>query len=360
MGNDGRSGSTLEQFVYPPGIRVEHVTFRAGGSEGTAECAADLYISDEIEDTGPQPGIVLAWSGITPKEANAGVAWYLARAGYVCLAFDYRTSGASTGTPRGLLHFADNVQDMRCALLYLRSRPEVDPEAIGLHGVSPSGAVAMRLAARDRRVKCVSALYPSTLLGYGDLLPQAVIQADADRRFETGVGAAMPYLNVDGWPEPGRGYARLGLDMYPGFDNRLLVESLEKFDDWYPARFAERVAPTPMQFVGANGSDIYHDLQQMTQVLNSAGEPKRLVVLGYDGMGMYVEPGLGDAMRATIGWFDHHLRGLPLPPVPPPGDTAVTPLAPDALAAGRVPGARNWRPSWDPAAVHTSAGASRS
>ncbi|MGP4017790.1 hypothetical protein [Saccharopolyspora sp. 5N708] len=66
----------------------------------------------------------------------------------------------------------------------------------------------------------------------------------------------------------------------------------------------------------------------MTRVMDMAGEPKRLVVLGYDGMGMYVEPGLGEAMRATIGWFDHHMRGTPLPPVVPPGDTAITPLAP--------------------------------
>ncbi|MEV6243165.1 CocE/NonD family hydrolase [Lentzea sp. NPDC051838] len=86
------------------------------------------------------------------------MAWYLARAGYVCLTMDYRTSGASTGKPRGQVYFANNVQDMQYGLFYLRSRHEVDPDAIGLHGVSPSGAVAMRLAARDRRVKCVSAL----------------------------------------------------------------------------------------------------------------------------------------------------------------------------------------------------------
>ncbi|MEV6243164.1 hypothetical protein [Lentzea sp. NPDC051838] len=106
----------------------------------------------------------------------------------------------------------------------------------------------------------------------------------------------------------------------------------------------------PLQFFGANGSDIYHDLEQMTQVLDLAGEPKRLVVLGFDGMGMYVEPGLGEAMRATIGWFDHHLRGRSPAPVAPPGDTAVTPLAPDAVRAGIVPGTPNWQPSWDPTA----------
>jgi len=343
----------MTQFTYPPGVRVEHVMFPAGGAEGgMAECAADLYLSEEITDPAPRPGIVLAWSGITPKEANAGVAWYLARAGYVCLAIDYRTSGASTGTPRGQQYFENNVQDMRYALLYLRSRPEVDPDLVGLHGVSPSGAIAMRVAARDRRVKCVSALYPSTLLGYEDLLPQAIIEADLERRFTTGVGAAMPYLNVDGWPEPAKGYARLGLEMYEGFDNLILVESLEKFDSWYPARFAARVAPTPMQFIGANGSDIYHDLDQMTRVMDMAGEPKRLVVLGYDGMGLYVEPGLGEAMHATVGWFDHHMRGTPLPPVAPPGDTATTPLAPDAVQAGLVPGTPNWKPSWDPAVEH--------
>jgi uncharacterized protein len=340
----------VTEFGYPPGVRVEHVRFPAGGAEGgMAECAADVYTSEEIADPAPRPGIILAWSGITPKEANAGVAWYLARAGYVCMAMDYRTSGASTGTPRGQVYFENNVQDMRYALHYFTARSDVDSEAVGLHGVSPSGAVAMKVAARDRRVKCVSALYPSTLLGYGDLLPQELMAADLERRFTTGEGATMPYLNVEGWPEPGKGYAKLSLEMYAGFDNRMLLESLEKFDSWYPAPFAAKVAPTPLQFVGANGSDIYHDLEQMRQVMDMAGEPKRLVVLGYDGMGMYVEPGLGDAMRATIGWYDHHLRGAPLPPVDPPGETVTTPLAPDAVRQGIVPGTPNWTPSWDPA-----------
>jgi hypothetical protein len=53
-------------------------------------------------------------------------------------------------------------------------------------------------------------------------------------------------------------------------------------------------------------------------------------------------------MRATIGWFDHHVRGRPLQPVAPPGEPVATPLAPDAAEAGIVPGTRNWRPSWDP------------
>ena len=54
-------------------------------------------------------------------------------------------------------------------------------------------------------------------------------------------------------------------------------------------------------------------------------------------------------MRATIGWFDHHLRGRPLPPVAPPGEPVSTPLAPDAVKAGIVPGTSNWKPRWDPA-----------
>lgn len=163
-GGTAAAAKPKQSFVYPPGVRVEHVRFPAGGAEGgMVECAADVYTSDSFGDPAPRPGIILAWSGLTPKEANAGVAWYLARAGYVCMAIDYRTSGASTGAPRGQVYFENNVQDMRYALHHFASRPDVDATAIGLHGVSPSGAVAMRVAARDRRVKCVSALYPSTV-----------------------------------------------------------------------------------------------------------------------------------------------------------------------------------------------------
>ena len=39
-----------------------------------------------------------------------------------------------------------------------------------------------------------------------------------------------------------------------------------------------------------------------------AGEPKRLEILPYDVVGLYVEPGLGEAMGHAVEWFDRYLR----------------------------------------------------
>lgn len=347
------------RFTYPPGVRVEHVDFPTGGAEGgMSRCAADLYLPEHEQQPDPgrangqrsRPGVILFWSGLLSKEANAGIAWYLTRAGYVCLAMDFRTSGASPGTPRGQ-QFPDSMMtDVRSALFWLRSRPEVDPERIALHGVSFGGGLAMQVAAFDRRVSVVAALYPSSLVGLD--LPQSMIEEDIRQRLETGEGGSIPLLPADSWPEPARGYALQSVELYPTFDNRMLVESLEKLATWWPARYADKVAPTPVQFIGASGRDDFHDLTAMREVgRNGLREPKRLVVLPYDSMGLYVEPGLGEAARATIEWLDHHLRGEPLPDrTEPPGEPAETPLAPEAAAAGLVPGFANWNPSWDPAA----------
>jgi len=38
-----------------------------------------------------------------------------------------------------------------------------------------------------------------------------------------------------------------------------------------------------------------------------AGEPKKLVTLPYDTVGLYSEPGLGVAMRHAIAWYDRYL-----------------------------------------------------
>ncbi|MFC5823508.1 alpha/beta hydrolase [Nonomuraea insulae] len=339
-------------------MTVEHVTFPAGGAEsGITDCAADLYLPEGASRTERRPGIILFWSGTVSKEANTGAAWYLARAGYACLAMDFRTSGASAGTPRGQLYPDNFVQDVRCALFYLSSRPEVDPERIGLHGVSLGGGVALQVAAFDRRVRCVSVLYPSALMGWAQL-PQDMIQNDIAQRVATGRGATRQFVGVDTWTEPARGYARQATELYPTFDNTILVESFEKMTLWNPARFADKISPTPVQFLGVSGDDAYHDLTQMRQVMeDSVREPKRMVVLPYDSMGLYIEPGLGEGMRATIEWFDHHLLGRPLTrrfdaggrPAGEPRDPATTPLAPDAQAAGLCPGFANWQPSWDPA-----------
>jgi hypothetical protein len=71
----------------------------------------------------------------------------LARAGFVALTFDHRTFGESGGAVRDLEHPFMKIEDIRNALAFLRTRPEVDPAAIGMLGVCSGAGYAASAAA---------------------------------------------------------------------------------------------------------------------------------------------------------------------------------------------------------------------
>ena len=75
--------------------------------------------------------------------------------GYNLLLFDLRAHGASEGDWSTL--GVKEVRDVRAALDYLRSQPEVDPERVGVYGGSLGGAVALLSAAAIPELRAVAA-----------------------------------------------------------------------------------------------------------------------------------------------------------------------------------------------------------
>lgn len=73
-------------------------------------------------------------------------------AGYAVLTFDYRHFGESGGRPRQWYNGKKQVEDVRAAVAYARSRPEIDPEKIVLWGTSGGAPYGFLVAAGDRRI----------------------------------------------------------------------------------------------------------------------------------------------------------------------------------------------------------------
>ena len=105
-------------------------------SEGTP-CVGILGIPDDYT-AGEKRGAVIFCHGFTGvKEMHLpNNAARLRAEGYITLNFDYRYFGASGGEPRCRLIPMAQVTDIRNAMTYMQSLPEVNPDRIGLYGTS--------------------------------------------------------------------------------------------------------------------------------------------------------------------------------------------------------------------------------
>jgi fermentation-respiration switch protein FrsA (DUF1100 family) len=314
-------------------MHVEQVMFRSG----QVRCAGDLYLPDGVDDQAPVPAVVMGHSVIMVKEALAPHAAYLVRAGFVVLAVDYRTIGSSEGQPRCQWIPERQVEDLRAGLSYLRTRPEVDPERIGLWGHSTGAGVAIVAGAIDRRVKWVAGQNPSMLDAWAALersrgrahlgAVRALLEQDVQRRFETGEGAVIPALATN---DPKlAGYVAQAEGLFPTFRNQMTLESLDHVLLWAPVHFIRRLAPTPLLLVTGVDDEV-HAIGEVLDAYGRALQPKRLELLQVDEFGLSIEPGLGQSMGVAVEFFDQHLRRAPrFVPSPTPEEAQARGLRPE-------------------------------
>ncbi len=118
------------------------------------QLAGHLRMPPDVTDA--LPGLVFTGPLTGVKEQVTGhYAEALAAAGYVTLAFDHRNFGASEGGPRQHEDPAGRLADLRDALSWLASRPEVDANRLGCVGVCLGGGYALRFAAFDPRIRAL-------------------------------------------------------------------------------------------------------------------------------------------------------------------------------------------------------------
>jgi hypothetical protein len=126
-----------------PALPEAEVRFRSGD----VELAGTLILPP---GTGPHPAVVFTHgSGAEGRWANRYLARRLARAGFAALVWDKRGVGESGGewSEAG---FEDQAGDAAAAVVLLRSRPEIDPGRVGIHGHSQGGTIAPLAAVRAR------------------------------------------------------------------------------------------------------------------------------------------------------------------------------------------------------------------
>ncbi|WFD00407.1 hypothetical protein MYAM1_003156 [Malassezia yamatoensis] len=109
------------------------------------------------------PAIVLAHGlGGTKEMRLDAFSERFSAAGFVCVVFDYRYWGKSTGQPRGLIDVDSQLADWNTVIDFVAKLPQVDPERMGIFGSSFSGGHVIRLAATNPKVKATVSQCPFT------------------------------------------------------------------------------------------------------------------------------------------------------------------------------------------------------
>lgn len=137
------------------------------------ELTGDLYIPKNKPSEKMAAVAVSGPFGAVKEQASGLYAQTLAERGFITLAFDPSYTGESKGTPRHVASPDINTEDFSAAVDFLSTRPDVDPEKIGIIGICGFGGFGLNAAAMDTRIKAAvaSTMYDMTRVsakGYFD------------------------------------------------------------------------------------------------------------------------------------------------------------------------------------------------
>lgn len=283
-------------------------------SEGT-RMEGDLFIPSDYKSGDRRPTVVLCHgftgvrSMILPDYAKV-----FAAAGFVSLTFDYRGYGGSEGTRRRLIPL-EQIDDIRNAISYVETLPEVDPERIGLWGTSFGGANAPYAASVDTRIKAAVGQ-----VGFGDgerflldtrrfgdrteLLRK--VTEDRRRRAVEGTGDRLSPLDALNSPQTNAFLGDALKDIAP---SRMDIswETVEKTLEYKPIEIIDRVAPRALLLIGARDDDLCK-IEGYEKLYERAREPKKLVVLPITHYEIYSGKWLDESSRLAREWFERFLK----------------------------------------------------
>lgn len=274
--------------------------------------------------TSPAPAIVMTHGMSAVKEMYLDdYAVYFAEAGLSVVVYDHQNFGASDGSPRQESDPVLQYRDIRNAITYAITRPEVDASKIGLWGSSFSGGHVLVVAAIDRRVKAVVSQVPgvsgSRMLSRAirpDFVPhvRGLLDGDRQHRFAGGEPNMLPVVT----PDPTAQAVMPSTDAYewftktsaeraPSWRNEVTARSLEMVTEYEPGSYISRIAPTPLLMIVA-ADDVVAPFQLALDAYEEARQPKEIRVIAGGHFDAYTGPGFDECASAAREHFLKHFR----------------------------------------------------
>jgi dienelactone hydrolase len=260
--------------------------------------------------------LVQHWLGGNKEELAIQVLlWQLATRGYVAVAIDGRHRGErargrsleaamqeTLRTGRGRPWLVDTVYDLLRTLDYVQSRPDVDPERIGMAGISEGGFETWMAAAADPRIKVAVPVVGVTR--FRDLMPNITLAAGHAR-----IKLLRPVL--DAYAKQ-TGAAQVDEALVQKAWDRLLPGFRERFD---ADRIVPLIAPRPLLI-------LVHEKDELiplagAEAVHAAARERYRALKAEDRLQFRIAPGLSHAgqdmleVQALFEWFDRWLKKEP-------------------------------------------------
>lgn len=312
--------------------RTQSVTFK----NRNWNVAADIRFPQNFDENRKYPAIVCAHPISSCKEQTAGNIYgeKLTEAGFITLAFDASTQGASGGEPQFSEDPATRVEDFRCAVDYLVTLPSVNEERIGVLGVCGGGGYAVSAAMTERRFKAVATIVAGNygrIMREGDMTPDAALKTlDAIGKQRTAEARGTDPLIVGYVPFSSQAECeRAGvtnvdiveaIDYYmtprgrqAGSPNKLRFSSLAPAVGWDAFFLAEHLLTQPLHIViGGGQPGAFGSYRDGFDLFNRARSSQKTlqIVEGATHYDLYDQPeATGKALEQVIPFFRQHLNG---------------------------------------------------
>lgn len=267
------------------------------------------------EGTGPFPAVVMCAGMTLTRDVwlQPNAEWLVAR-GFATLSFDYRGFGASDGQPRCRLVPAMQVDDVRAALTFLETVPQVDAKRLALFGVSLGASIAVATAGVDARVKATVAVAgPMDLGRVWRAFPgfdgfQAKVHAARQKAVTTNETSTIKLSRLLASDPETCAKIERDAPLFPHWRPELTFESLADLFEFVPEQRVADISPRAVLFVAPENDTLIAGAE-LPSAHAKAKEPKRLVVL--PGLAHHEIYGSGagftPTMEATAAFFTEHL-----------------------------------------------------
>ncbi|MFT3709024.1 MAG: alpha/beta fold hydrolase [Archangium sp.] len=237
------------------------------------------------EGPGPFPAVVMCAGMTLTRDVwlRPNAEWLVAR-GYATLSFDYRGFGESEGQPRCRLVPSMQLDDVRSALTFLETVPEVDAKRLALFGVSLGASIAVATAGVDARAKATVAVAGPMDLGRvwrayaGFDSFRAKVNAARQKAVATNEFSTIKLSRLLASDPQTCAKIEHDAPSFPSWRPELTFESLADLFEFVPEKVVAQIAPRAVMFIAPEKDQLIAG-EELPSAFAKAQEPKRLLVL---------------------------------------------------------------------------------